>query len=151
MAEKGLISKSALTAIADAIRTKTETSETMLPGEMADLISAIETGSKVQVLYGTTTLSSYGGRTFNLGTTRTGKYYAFVLVGEITSNAASRILYAHKIATKNKTSTVVIGRNASDGVATSGVTVNSDSVSFNGDLTLYNVTYHWLYVGGEDI
>lgn len=148
---KMLINDSTLTAIADAIRAKTETSETMLPGEMADLIAGLEIGSKVQVLYGTTTLSSYGGRTFNLGTTRTGKYYAFVLVGEITSSASARILYAHKIATKNKTSTVVIARNPSEGVATSGVTVNSDSVYFGGDFTLYNATYHWLYVGGDDI
>lgn len=44
MAEKGLVSKSALTAIADAIRAKNNTSATMLPGEMAALITAISTG-----------------------------------------------------------------------------------------------------------
>ena len=44
MAEKGFVSKSALTAIADAIRAKTETTESMLPSEMAALITAISTG-----------------------------------------------------------------------------------------------------------
>ena len=42
--EQGLISRTVLEDIADAIRAKTETSETMLPGEMALLIEAIETG-----------------------------------------------------------------------------------------------------------
>ena len=41
MAEKGLVSKSALMAIADAIRAKTESTETMLPSEMAALIESI--------------------------------------------------------------------------------------------------------------
>lgn len=44
MDDKGLVSKSALTAIADAIRAKNNTSATMLPGEMAELITAISTG-----------------------------------------------------------------------------------------------------------
>lgn len=41
---KGLIEQSTLTAIADAIRAKTETTDTMLPSEMAGLIEAISTG-----------------------------------------------------------------------------------------------------------
>ena len=41
---KGLIEQSTLTAIADAIRAKSETSDTMLPSEMAGLIDAISTG-----------------------------------------------------------------------------------------------------------
>lgn len=151
MAEKGLITKDTLTAIADAIRAKTETSETMLPGEMAALIAGLEIGSKVQVLYGTTTLTKYGGSSLSLGTTLTGKYHAFVLAGEITSSPAERILYAHKVATKSKTSTLIMGRNADEGNLTSGVSISGSTVSFSGKFTLYNVKYHWLYIGGDDI
>lgn len=49
---KGLIKDSTLTAIANAIREKTETTATMLPSEMAALIQGI-TGAKVA--YGTVT------------------------------------------------------------------------------------------------
>jgi hypothetical protein len=38
---KGLVSHSTLTAIADAIRVKTETSAKMLPGDMAAMIESI--------------------------------------------------------------------------------------------------------------
>lgn len=41
MAEKGLVNKSTLNDIADAIRAKLNSSETMLPGEMAALIESI--------------------------------------------------------------------------------------------------------------
>ena len=41
---KMFINDSTLTAIADAIRAKTETTESMLPSEMAALITAISTG-----------------------------------------------------------------------------------------------------------
>lgn len=41
---KMFINDSTLTAIADAIRAKTKTAETMLPSEMAALITAISTG-----------------------------------------------------------------------------------------------------------
>lgn len=51
---KGLIKDSTLTAIANAIREKTETTATMLPSEMAALIQGI-TGAKVE--YGTKTYS----------------------------------------------------------------------------------------------
>lgn len=64
MAEKGLVAKDALIAIADAIRAKTETSATMLPGEMADLIAGIKTGD---VRYGTFTGGGEGINTFNIG------------------------------------------------------------------------------------
>ena len=66
MAEKGLVSKSALTAIADAIRAKTETSETMLPGEMAALIEAIKT-SNAKASTGTFTPSGSQVYTVSLG------------------------------------------------------------------------------------
>lgn len=49
---KGLVKESTLTAIANAIREKTETTATMLPSEMAALIQGI-TGAKVT--YGTVT------------------------------------------------------------------------------------------------
>lgn len=52
---KGLIKDSTLTAIANAIREKTETTATMLPSEMAALIQGI-TGAKVE--YGTKTYST---------------------------------------------------------------------------------------------
>lgn len=51
---KGLVKDSTLTAIANAIREKTETTATMLPSEMAALIQGI-TGAKVT--YGTVTYS----------------------------------------------------------------------------------------------
>ena len=51
---KGLIKDSTLTAIANAIREKTETTATMLPSEMAALIQGI-TGAKVA--YGAQTLA----------------------------------------------------------------------------------------------
>lgn len=53
---KGLVKDSTLTAIANAIREKTETSATMLPSEMAALIQGI-TGAKVE--YGSKTLAVY--------------------------------------------------------------------------------------------
>lgn len=43
--EKGLVSKSYLTAIADAIRKKTNSTSTYTPDKMADAISGITTGS----------------------------------------------------------------------------------------------------------
>lgn len=49
---KGLIKDSTLTAIANAIREKTETTATMLPSEMAALIQGL---SNVKVTYGTIT------------------------------------------------------------------------------------------------
>lgn len=61
---KMLINDATLTAIADAIRAKTETSETMLPGEMADLIARIKTGD---VRYGTFMGGGEGVNTFNIG------------------------------------------------------------------------------------
>jgi hypothetical protein len=42
---KMLVNDSTLTAIADAIRAKTESAETMFPSEMAALIEGIETGN----------------------------------------------------------------------------------------------------------
>lgn len=48
MAEKGLIEKSTLTAIADAIRAKLESSDEMLPSEMAALIESIVTNPTLQ-------------------------------------------------------------------------------------------------------
>lgn len=53
---KGLVKDSTLTAIANAIREKTETTATMLPSEMAALIAGI-TGAKVA--YGTVTYTDY--------------------------------------------------------------------------------------------
>lgn len=44
MADRGWIDKSILTDIADAIRTKTGSTATMTPSEMAALINSIETG-----------------------------------------------------------------------------------------------------------
>ena len=55
---KGLIKDSTLTAIANAIREKTETTATMLPSEMAALIQGI-TGAKV----------AYGSKALNNGNT----------------------------------------------------------------------------------
>ena len=52
---KGLVKDSTLTAIANAIREKTETTATMLPSEMAALIQGI-TGAKVE--YGTKTYAN---------------------------------------------------------------------------------------------
>ena len=54
MMAKGLVKDSTLTAIANAIREKTETTATMLPSEMAALISGI-TGAKMT--YGVQTLA----------------------------------------------------------------------------------------------
>lgn len=45
-----LIQDTTLTAIADAIRAKTETTDTMLPSEMAALIESIATGSDLGFL-----------------------------------------------------------------------------------------------------
>lgn len=66
---KGLVKDSTLTAIANAIREKTETTVTMLPSEMAALIQGI---SGAKVTYGEVTYSVYGGTstktiTHNLG------------------------------------------------------------------------------------
>lgn len=57
---KGLVKDSTLTAIANAIREKTETTGTMLPSEMAALIQGI---SGAKVTYGEVTYSIYGGTT----------------------------------------------------------------------------------------
>ena len=57
---KGLIKDSTLTAIANAIREKTETTATMLPSEMAALIQGI-TGAKFA--WGSVTFSSYNAPT----------------------------------------------------------------------------------------
>ena len=51
---KGLVKDSTLTAIANAIREKTETTATMLPSEMAALIQGI---SGAKVTYGAVTYS----------------------------------------------------------------------------------------------
>ena len=66
---KGLVNDSTLTAIANAIREKTETTATMLPSEMAALIQGI-TGAKLT--YGTVTFATGSSKntetiTHNLG------------------------------------------------------------------------------------
>lgn len=48
MADKGLIAKGTMTAIADAIRAKLESSDQMLPSEMAALIESIVTTPSLQ-------------------------------------------------------------------------------------------------------
>lgn len=63
---KGLIKDSTLTAIADAIREKTETTGTMLPSEMAALIQGI-TGSKFAWGTYVNTLSRYSSITITHG------------------------------------------------------------------------------------
>ena len=45
--EKGLVAKQNLTDIADAIRAKLESTETMAPGEMAALIESISAGAEI--------------------------------------------------------------------------------------------------------
>lgn len=52
---KGLIKDSTLTAIANAIREKTETTATMLPSEMAALIAGLP---NIKMTYGSQTLAS---------------------------------------------------------------------------------------------
>ena len=54
---KGFINDSTLTAIADAIRAKLETSDEMLPGDMAGLIEAINT-CEYRITHGVITWSS---------------------------------------------------------------------------------------------
>ena len=53
---KGLVKDSTLTAIANAIREKTETTATMLPSEMAALIAGL---TNMKVAYGTETYTDY--------------------------------------------------------------------------------------------
>lgn len=56
---KGFINDSTLTAIADAIRAKLETSDEMLPGDMAGLIESISTGiDGYEASYGTFAIPS---------------------------------------------------------------------------------------------
>lgn len=87
---KGLVKDSTLTAIANAIREKTETTATMLPSEMAALIQGI-TGAKVT--YGSKVLNNGNNPSINsvtidhgLGTTPNLVY--FVEAG--TQNATSQ-------------------------------------------------------------
>ena len=61
---KGLINESTLTAIADAIRVKTETSDAILPADMAAMIEAIETGVTVGKHYGEVTIGSSANQNY---------------------------------------------------------------------------------------
>ena len=64
----GLVNASTLHAIAEAIRAKTETTDKILPADMAAMIEAITASSGINFLNGSFTPSG-GGTTANLGAT----------------------------------------------------------------------------------
>lgn len=90
MADKGLVSKSALTAIADAIRSKTNSAETMLPSEMAALIesiSGIPDGiNEIEVV--THTLSSIAVR-FDVPCSFSERPFGYVAYNNVKANASA--------------------------------------------------------------
>lgn len=98
---KGLINDSTLTAIADAIRAKNGSEDTMLPSEMAGLIEAIESGG-VEAYMGTVSgglNSSYRPHvvSVSLGTVLPeSENYLFVIFGDSTYNN-SYVLTVHTI------------------------------------------------------
>lgn len=55
---QGVINDTTLTSIADAIREKLESTDTMFPSEMAALIESIEAGGSGKIAYGSVSFSS---------------------------------------------------------------------------------------------
>ena len=115
---KMLINDSTLTAIADAIRAKTETSETMLPGEMAALIAAIETGVPMpswitEIEAVTATVSSNSG-SVQFATAMTAKATGFI-VWASTYNAPSTGRGVSVIGKLGSYEVMIAGTSADDG------------------------------------
>lgn len=100
MAQKVLINDSTLTAIADAIRAKNGSEDTMLPSEMAGLIEAIESGG-ADVYMGTASGSLSSSNVLptsvSLGTVLPeSENYLFVIFGNSTYTNRN-VLAAHTI------------------------------------------------------
>lgn len=89
----GLVNASTLHAIAEAIRAKTETTDKILPADMAGLIEGIEAGS-AQVVTGELTVSTQTQSPINLGASLPiTDNYAFVIFGGDTPTSAGSLLY----------------------------------------------------------
>ena len=130
MAEKGLIEKSTLTAIADAIRAKLESSAEMLPSEMAAAIEAISTGAKIKK--GSFTASSVTSKAITHGLGEKPNYA--VIYNTSSSFSTAEVLVAYMsgsskggLATRNSTNTV---NHAFTG--TPNVTVDTSKITFSG-------------------
>lgn len=151
MAEKGLITKDTLTAIADAIRAKTETSATMLPGEMAALISAIETGSTATFKEGSFKVSTQGD-TVSIGAavdvSRDYLFYAYTT--NTGSNSKYSLVKGVRISCINGSKTVKVEIMYTDGTTGSSSSSTSATLSSNGSLkTTYTFSksedFKWVF------
>lgn len=151
MAEKGLISKSTLTAIADAIRAKGSASAAMLPGEMADLISAIET-SNAKALTGTFTPSGSSVYSVSLGKTLdlSGNYCLIIIRTDNSAQSGVQAGYTSSWngTKRHRTTDTQGGVTTSWTIATDGsITVPKNNVNNTqwGNLTS-GASYAWLFL-----
>lgn len=152
MAEKGLISKDTLTTIADAIRAKTETSETMLPGEMAALIAAIKTGSTSTLQEGTFTVANQA-QTISLGTSVdvSGDYLLYAYTTDTGYNSKYTSVKGVRISRINGSKTTKTETMSTSGT-TSSTTGATATISSGGTLTssyyfLKGNEFKWIFVG----
>lgn len=154
---KVLINDTTLTAIADAIRAKSETSDTMLPGEMAALIAGIKTG---EVRYGTFKALD-NTKTFNAGANLPEGNFAIAIVPEreiISGNGDTLHVWDIVIDGNSTGKAIIGGSGTSSSYKTPIWTINHAS----GDITLsvannsilayrYNTTYAWIFAGGVTV
>ena len=151
-ADKGLVSMSTLSDIAGAIRAKTETTNAILPADMAAMIEGIETGGGI--LSGT--FESTGSQSVNLGTIlpESDNYiFCFVAQEGIKTSYQNVPITAGMIASVGgvKTGwcklppTESNGNDSYDGNAGSTLSVNGDTLSTTSHPLESFVSYGWWY------
>lgn len=147
-ADKGLVSMSTLSDIADAIRVKTETTDGILPPDMAAMIEGLSVGS--EVLTGTFTPSSGGASVQYLGSSLpTYENYRLVIYGA-TSYAVHEALdgtildiavASARYETINKN-----GNHFEVDHAAGSISYRTNDGAISGAFTFFtNVTYTWCY------
>lgn len=148
---KMFINDSTLTAIADAIRAKTETSETMLPGEMAALITAIETGATSTLQEGTFTVAN-NAQTASLGASVnvSGDYLLYAYTTDSGSNSKYTAIKGVRISRINGSKTAKTETMSTSGTASS-TTGATATISSSGTLTssyyfLAGDEFKWVFV-----
>lgn len=155
---KGYINDTTMTDIANAIRAKTETSDPILPSEMADIILAIEAAGGKAAMGSWTTSGST--KTVNHGLGKTPNFVGVFAGGKI-MNSPSSGYYICASLYIDLTGTNIGGTYKKTGLRTSGNpltyavfcgNVTDTKIEFNGEYSgidsackyKYDLTYYWI-------
>lgn len=136
MAEKGLVFDTTLTDIADAIRDKIGSEDTMLPSEMAALIASIKTGG----IYasGNKTISGSGTQTFSF-THSLGAVPNLIIIYSYTTYNGVIVSILFPYNTKYH----MLVSNGSVTKSSFTPTVTETTASFKATTNLYSGTCYW--------